>query len=67
MKVLLENKLRVFRAEEGITQENLGKACGLSRQSINAIEKGKYVPTVLTALKISSYFDVTVEDIFNIK
>jgi len=67
MKVLLENKLRVFRAEEGITQENLGKACGLSRQSINAIEKGKYVPTVLTALKISRYFNVTVEDIFKIK
>lgn len=67
MKALLENKLRVFRAERNITQEDLGKACGLSRQSINAIEKGKYVPTILTALKIARYFNVTVEEIFKLK
>ncbi len=64
MKKQIENRLKVLRAEKNITQENLGKACGLSRQSINAIEKGKYVPTVITALKIADYFGVSVEDIF---
>lgn len=67
MKTSLENRLKVFRAEKNITQEDLGKACGLSRQSINAIEKGKYIPTVLTALKIARYFNVTIEEIFTIK
>lgn len=66
MKILLKNRLKVLRAENNITQEELGKACGLSRQSINAIEKGKYNPTTLTALKISGYFGVTVEDIFKL-
>jgi putative transcriptional regulator len=62
----LENKLKVLRAEKNITQEELGKSCGLSRQSINAIEKGKYIPTVLSALKIANYFGVGVEEIFKI-
>ena len=66
MRLQLENRLKVLRAEKNITQEKLGKACGLSRQSINAIEKGKYVPTVLTAIKITRYFGVTVEDIFKL-
>ena len=52
----LENKLKVYRAQANVTQEELGKACGLSRQSINAIEKGKYVPTVVSALKIAKFF-----------
>lgn len=62
----LTNKIKILRAERNITQEELGKACGLSRQSINAIEKGKYVPTVISALKIADYFSVTVEEIFKI-
>jgi len=64
MKIQLENRIKVLRAEHSITQEELGKACGLSRQSINAIEKGKFIPTILSALKISNYFGVKVEDIF---
>ncbi len=63
----LENRLKVLRAEKNITQDDLGKGCGLSRQSINAIETGKYIPTVLTAIKIANYFEVSVEEIFIIK
>ena len=63
----LENKLKVYRAQVNVTQEELGKACGLSRQSINAIEKGKYVPTVVSALKIAKYFNVSVDELFIIK
>ena len=63
----IENRIRILRAEKGITQEDLAKACGLSRQSINAIEKGKYIPTVHTAIRIAEYFKVGVEDIFKIK
>ena len=67
MKRRLENRIKVLRAEKGITQEDLAKACGLSRQSINAIEKGKYIPTVHSAIRIAEYFTVSVEDVFKIK
>jgi putative transcriptional regulator len=66
MRNQIENRLKILRAEHNITQEVLGKACGLSRQSINAIERGKFIPTVLTALKISMYFGVNVESIFTL-
>ncbi|MCB9210328.1 MAG: helix-turn-helix transcriptional regulator [Ignavibacteriales bacterium] len=67
MNEQLNNRLKVLRAEKKVTQEELGNACGLSRQSINAIEKGKYVPTIVSALKIAKYFNVSVEDIFILK
>lgn len=63
----LENKLKILRAEHNITQDDLGKSCGLSRQSINAIETGKYVPTVITAIKIAEFFEINVENIFKFK
>jgi len=66
MKKALENNIKVLRAEMGITQEELGAACGLSRQSINAIETGKYVPTVVTAIKIAKFFNKNIEDIFKL-
>lgn len=64
MQKKLENTIRILRAENGITQEELGKACGLSRQSINAVETGKFVPTVITAFKISKYFNKKIEEVF---
>lgn len=67
MNEQVENRLKVLRAERNITQEELGNACGLSRQSINAIEKRKYVPTILSALKIAKYFNVPIEEIFILK
>ncbi len=60
----ISNKVFEERTRLKITQEELGKAVGISRQTIIAIEKGNYTPSVLLALKISKYFKKNVEDIF---
>ena len=49
-----------------MTQADLAKAIGSSRQAVNAIEKGKYVPSTLLALKMADVFTTTVEEIFEI-
>ena len=48
----MKNRLKVARAEKDLTQEDLAKLIGVSRQSINAIESGRYVPSTVLALKI---------------
>jgi putative transcriptional regulator len=62
----LENNLRVLRAKKDVTQEDLAEAIGVSRQTINAIELGKFNPSVVTALKLAAFFETTVEEIFYI-
>ena len=60
----VENTIRVLRAVKGLTQEALAQALGVSRQTINAIEKGKYNPSLDLAFKMAAYFETTIEDIF---
>jgi putative transcriptional regulator len=60
----VENTIRVLRAVKGLTQEELAQALGVSRQTINAIEKGKYNPSLDLAFKMAAYFETTIEDIF---
>lgn len=60
----MTNTLRTERARLGVTQEQLANAVGVSRQSINAIETGKFVPTTILALKLAEYFSLKVEDLF---
>ncbi len=60
----MENTIRVLRAVKGLTQEELAQALGVSRQTINAIEKGKYNPSLDLAFKMASYFETSIEDIF---
>ena len=60
----MKNKIRVARAEERMTQQQLADAVGVSRQTINAIESGKFVPSTVLALKIAQNFGKSVEDIF---
>ena len=60
----MKNRIKVSRAEYDMTQADLAEKIGVSRQSINAIEKGKYVPSTVLALKISKLFGRKVEDIF---
>lgn len=60
----MKNKLKIQRAIHDITQAELAEKIGVSRQSINAIEKNKYVPSTVLALKIAKLFKVSVEDIF---
>lgn len=60
----MKNNLRVERAIKNITQDELAKIIGVSRQAINSIEAGKYVPSTLLALKLSAYFGKSVNEIF---
>lgn len=60
----MKNRLKVQRAIKDITQAQLAEAIGVSRQSINTIEKGKFVPSTVLALKIARYFGVPVEELF---
>lgn len=60
----MKNTLKVQRAILNLTQEELAKRISVSRQSINAIEAGKYVPSTVLALKLARIFNKPVEDIF---
>lgn len=64
MKDTIHNIVSELRKEKGITQEELGKVVGVSRQTIVAIEKGNYMPSLLLGIKIANYFRHHVEDIF---
>lgn len=61
----MRNKLALIRKENKISQEELATVVGVTRQTVYAIEKGKFVPTVVTAIKIAQFFGLTVEDIFS--
>ncbi len=61
------NKVQSARASAGITQEDLAERIGVSRQTIIAIEKGNYTPSVLLALKVAKVFKVPVEKLFTIE
>jgi len=63
----MKNNIRIERAIKNITQEELSKLVQVSRQTINAIESGKYVPSTLLSLKISKIFEKTVNDIFQLE
>ena len=63
----MENNLRVLRAIKNITQEDLASSVGVTRQTILAIENGKYNPSLDLAFKIAKYFETTIEQIFYYK
>jgi putative transcriptional regulator len=61
----MNNKLKVFRAMHDLTQEQLALELGVTRQTIIAIEKNKYDPSLDLAFKIARYFGVRIEDVFS--
>ncbi len=63
----MKNNLKVQRAIKNLTQDNLAKLIGVSRQTINAMESSKYVPSTVLALKLAKVFEVKVEDIFQLE
>ena len=67
MKEIVENKVHELRTDKNVTQEELADAVGVTRQTIIAIEKGNYTPSVCLALKIAAFFRLTVERIFFLK
>jgi len=62
----IQNKIKVFRAEHDLTQEGLANEIGVTRATINAIEKGKYTPSLELAFRIAQRFNVNVEKVFYI-
>lgn len=63
----MKNTLKVERAKQNITQAELAEKVRVSRQTINSIEIGKYVPSTLLSLKIASIFNVRADDIFTLE
>ena len=61
----MKNRLKVLRAERDWTQADLAKALKVSRQTVNAIETGKYDPSLPLAFKISDLFEKQIEEIFD--
>lgn len=62
----IQNSLKQYRTEKNLTQEELAAAVGVSRQTIIAIEKGNYTPSLLLAMQLAKYFKVGVEQLFKI-
>lgn len=62
----MDNSIRELRTQEGLSQAALGTALGVSRQTINSIETGRYDPSLPLAITIARYFDTTVEEIFHV-
>ncbi|MBN1427414.1 MAG: helix-turn-helix transcriptional regulator [Anaerolineae bacterium] len=60
----MRNRVREQRSERGLTQEQLGQTVGLTRQSIIAIEQGRFTPSVHTALMLASALDSSVDGLF---
>lgn len=61
----MKNKIRDLRTEKGLRQEDLGELIGVSRQTINAIEKGKYDPSLPTAFRLAQALNKSIEEIFD--
>ena len=66
MKECIKNEVYDLRSQKGITQEMLAEKMQVSRQTIIAIEKGNYTPSVLLALKLAGFFSMPVEKLFKI-
>lgn len=62
---LLSNRIRILRAEQKITQQDLAKKVGVSRQTIISTEKGNYTPSLVLAFEIANVFNVGINDVFH--
>ena len=61
----MRNVVKDLRAARGLSQADLATAVGVSRQTINSIEKGRYLPSLPLAMALARYFDTTVEGVFD--
>lgn len=66
MSEQINNQVNGYRTKRGLTQEELAQKVGVTRQTIIAIERGNYTPSVLLALKLAEVFSVSVEKLFSI-
>jgi putative transcriptional regulator len=63
---MLTNRIKVLRAENDLTQQQLAEVIGVIRQTVIAMEQNKYQPSVVLALRLAAFFKVPVEDIFQL-
>ena len=61
----MKNDVRERRRERGLSQADLAKALGVSRQTVNSIETGRWVPSLALALSLGRFFEVSVEEMFD--
>ena len=66
-QLVLKNRLKVARAERGLSQGDLAKLVGVSRQTIMQLERNRYNPSMLLAYSIARVFDVTIEELFDFR
>lgn len=64
MEIKIYNEVRAFRTERGLSQGKLAEAMGVSRQTINAIETGRYTPSLPLAIALARFFGRLVEEVF---
>jgi putative transcriptional regulator len=62
----VKNDVRELRRARGLSQADLGGAMGVSRQTVNAIETGRYSPSLPLAIKLARYFGLPVEEVFHV-
>jgi putative transcriptional regulator len=62
----VKNAVRSLRVVHGLSQADLGHAMGVSRQTINSIETGRYLPSLPLAIALARYFETTVEEVFDV-
>ena len=62
----MRNDVRQLRTARDLSQQQLGEAMGVSRQTINSIEKERYTPSLPLAISLARFFDSTVEEIFHV-
>jgi putative transcriptional regulator len=60
----MENRIKVYRAMRNVTQEQLAKEIGVTRQTVIAIEKGNYNPSLELAFRLARFFEVSIEEVF---
>ena len=63
----MKNSIKVERAKKNITQADLAKLAKVSRQTINAMELGKYAPSIVLALKLAQIFEIEISDFFTLE
>ncbi len=61
----MENDVRALRTERNLSQEDLARVVGVSRQTINSIEKERYTPSLPLAIALARFFETTVEEVFH--
>ncbi|GBL05023.1 helix-turn-helix transcriptional regulator [Glaciecola sp. KUL10] len=67
MSYHLTNVLALKRAEKGLSQQELAASIGVSRKTISTVETGRFTPSVIIALSLAKFFEVAVEDLFELR